>query len=234
MNLFLQALFSTTEVTLQDKAVITCNHNPYYYNYGKDANSSQLSSQLFIKNNNEHIGDTDPGGGNSGLFARSKYIATSKVVDLQRRIFHDLFSMSRYLINQVDVKLKLYKTSPEFCLSSGDASPDYRIDINNIFLLARKIKVNAAVIYGHSEILKTSNSTKTECRMQSLPSGSSSFQWENLFQGQKPNRVIVGFVTDKGTSSDYKTNPFLFSNCAVQSMCLYADGITVGGNPIKL
>ena len=146
--------------------------------------------------------------------------------------------MSRYLINQVDVKLKLYRTSPEFCLSSGDASPDYRIDIIDICLLARKIRVNPAAIYGHSEILKTSNAkypfTKTECRLQSLPSGSSSFQWENLFQGQKPNRVIVGFVTAKGTSGDNKTNPFLFSNCDIQSMCLYADGIPVGGNPIKL
>ena len=89
VNLFLQALFSTTEVTLQDKAIITCNHNPYraiiktLMDYGQYAKSTQLSSQLFIKDNNEHIGDTDPSGGNKGLFARSKYIASSKVVDLQ-------------------------------------------------------------------------------------------------------------------------------------------------------
>ncbi|XP_053398235.1 uncharacterized protein LOC123534687 [Mercenaria mercenaria] len=52
-NLFLQALFSTTEVTLQNKATITCNYNPYrayiqtVLNYGKDATSSQLDTQLF-------------------------------------------------------------------------------------------------------------------------------------------------------------------------------------------
>ena len=45
-NMFLQALFSTTEVTLQNKATITCNYNPYrdyiptLLNYGTDAVSS--------------------------------------------------------------------------------------------------------------------------------------------------------------------------------------------------
>ena len=80
------------------------------------------------------------------------YISSSKSVDLQGPIFHDLFSMSRYLINQVDVKLKLYRHSPAFCLSSGETNPNYVIEISDIYLLVRKIRVNPAVIYGHLEI----------------------------------------------------------------------------------
>ena len=114
--------------------------------------------------------------------------------------------MSGYLLNQVDVKLKLYRSSPAFCLNSGDASPDYRIDIYDIYLLARKIRVNPAVMYGHSEILKYTNAKypfiREECRIQSVPVGSSSFRWENLFQGQKPNRVVIGFVLLKAVSQD--------------------------------
>lgn len=244
VNLFLQALFSTTEVTLQNKAIITCNYNPYramiqtLLNYGQDAKSSQLLSQLYIKDDNDHPEDTDPSGDNNGLFLRAKYIEGSKYLDLQGPIFHDLFSMSRYLINQVDVKMKLYRNSPAFCLSSGDASPDYKIEIHDIYLLARKIRVNPAVIFGHSEILKTSNAkypfTRGECRSQSIPTGSTSFHWENLFQGQKPNRVVIGFVASNAVSGDYKANPFDFINCGIQSICLYADGIPVGGNPIML
>ena len=244
VNLFLQSLFSTTEVTLQNKATITCNYNPYkamiktLLDYGQDAKSTQLSTQLFIKDDNDHPEDNDPAGGNQGLYHRAKYIAESKTLDLQGPIFHDLFSLSsRYLINQVDVKLKLYRSSPAFCLCSPDASPAYCIDILDIYLLAKKIRVNPAVIYGHSEILKSSNAkypfVRTECRVQSIPSGSSSFHWENLFQGQKPNKVVIGFVLSTSVSGDYK-NPFNFSNCGIQSICLYADGIPVGGNPIKM
>lgn len=244
VNLFLQALFSTTEVTLQNKAIITSNYNPYramfetLLNFGQDAKSSQLLSQLFIKDDSDHPEDTDPSGNNNGLFLRAKYISLSKYLDLQGPIFHDLFSMSRYLMNQVDVKLKLYRSSPAFCLSSGDASPDYQIEIHDIYLLVKKIRVNPAVIYGHSEILKTSNAkypfTRGECRIQSIPSGSTSFHWDNIFQGQKPSRVVIGFVLSKAVSGDYKANPFNFINCGIQSICLYADGIPVGGNPIKL
>lgn len=244
VNLFLQALFSTIEVTLQNKAIITCNYNPYraiiqtLLNYGQDAKSSQLQSQLFFKDDFDHPEDPDPTGANNGLFLRAKFIENSKYLELQGPIFHDLFSMKRYMINQVDVKLKLYRSSPAFCLCAGDASPNYKIEIHDIYLLARKIKVNPAVIFGHSEILKTSNAkypfTKEECRIQSIPVGSTSFHWENLFQGQKPNRVVIGFVLSKAVSGDYKTNPFNFENCGIQSICLYADGVPVGGNPIKV
>lgn len=52
-NLFLQALFASSEVTLQNKTTISCNYNPYraiiqtLMKYGQDEKSSQLSSQLF-------------------------------------------------------------------------------------------------------------------------------------------------------------------------------------------
>jgi hypothetical protein len=244
VNLFLQALFSSTEVTLQNKATITCNYNSYLamiqtlLNIGQDAKSTQLTSQLFIKDDSDHPEDTDPDGDNEGLFNRTNFIQGSKTLDLQGPIYHPMFTMERYLLNQVDVKLKLYQSSPAFALSSGEATPAYKIEILDIYLLARKIRVNPAVIYGHSEILKTTNAkypfTRVECRTQSIAAGSTSFHWENMFQGQKPNKVVVGFVLSKAVSGDYKSNPFNFQNCGIQSICLYADGIPVGGNPLKL
>ena len=244
-NLFLQSLFSSTEVSLQNKAVVTCNYNPYramirtLLNYGEDAKSSQLMSQLYIKDDNDHPDSTDPSSGeNNALYLRALYAAQSKTLDLQGPIFHDLFTLDRYLLNQVDVKLKLYRSSTAFCLLSGETTPDYAVDILDIYVLARKIRLNPAVIYGHSEMLKSSNAKypfrRSECRVQSLASGSTSFHWENLFQGHRPGRVVIGFVDARGVSGDYKFNPFNFDSFSVQSICLYADGVPVGGNPLKL
>lgn len=227
-NLFLQALFSSTEVTLQNKAVITCNYNPYHamietlLTYGQDSKSSLLTTQLFIKDTQPSV--VDPNGANVGLFERTKIIAQSKCVDLQGPIFHDLFTMSRYILNQVDVKLNLYRSSPAFCLNSAEATPDYQIEILDICLLARKIRVNPAVIYGHAEMLKNTNAkypfSRVECRTQSIATGSTSFHWENLFQGQRPNRVVIGFVPSQALFGDYKSNAFNFLNCNIQSICL--------------
>lgn len=154
-NLLLQALFSSTEVTLQNKVSITCNYNPYrayiqtLLNNGGDAVSSQLDTQGWLMDDFDSPGDTDPNGSNNGLFSRSKFITGSKSIDLQGPIFHDLFNMERYLLNQVDVKVKLYRSPVTFALMAADASVDFKIEIEDIYVLTKKVRVNPAVIYGH-------------------------------------------------------------------------------------
>lgn len=242
-NLFLQALFSTTEVTLQNKATITCNYNPYrayiptLLNYGSETQRSQLDTQLFIRDDSDSPGVTNPNGTNNALFVRATRIASSKHIDLQGPIFHDLFSMSRYLINQVDVKIKMYRSATNFCLLTGDSN-DYRVDIEDIYILAKKIRVNAAVIYGHSKILENQNAlypyNKTEVKSVSIATGSTNYTWDNMFQGRRPNQIVIGFVKSRAVSGDYATNPFNFENCSIQQIAVYCDGLAVGGNPLKL
>lgn len=243
-NLFLQSLFSSTELTLQNKASMTNSYNPYrayihtLLNYGQDALGSQIESQGWKQDDSDSPGVTDPAGDNNGLYERAQWISTSKTLDLQGPIFHDLCSMDRYLLNQVDVKLKIYRSPASFALLAADASTSFKISIEDIYVLARKIRVNPAVLYGHSKILEKRNAlypyTKTECRSQSVATGSTSFNWDNLFQGQKPEKVIVGFVKSKALNGDYTTNPYNFENCGITHIALYADGLPVGGNPLKM
>ena len=89
VNLFLQSIFSTVEVTLQNKVTLTCTSNPYrsmiqtLLNYGEDAENSQLTTQLFRKDTSVAIDDCDTAGSNDGLVERTTYIALSKFLDLQ-------------------------------------------------------------------------------------------------------------------------------------------------------
>lgn len=163
---------------------------------------------------------------------------TFKVIDLQGPIFHDLFSIERYLLNQVDVKIKLYRSPASFALLAADNSTEFKIDIEDIYVLVKKIRVNPTVIYGHSKILEKQNAlypyTKVECRSQSIATGSTSFNWENMFQGRRPEKVIIGFVKSKTLNGDYTTNPFNFENCGIKHIAVYADGLPVGGNPLKM
>ena len=243
VNLFLQSLFATTEITLQNKVSLTCTNNPYrsmiqsLLFYGEDASDTQLTSQIFIKDDNDAIDDCDPTGSNSGLFKRAQFISSSKIVDLHGPVYHDFINMNRYLLNQVDIKLKVYRTPNSFCLSSEDTNPDYDIEFLDIYILAKKIRLNPAVIYGHAEMLKTVNAkypfTRTECRLQSIASGSTSFHWDNLFQGKKPAKVVICFVESSAVSGSFRSNPYNFQHCNISDICLYSDGIAVDG-PWKL
>lgn len=55
-----------------------------------------------------------------------------------------------------------------------------------------------------------------------------------MFQGSRPEKVIIGFVKSKAVNGDYTTNPFNFENCGIKHIAVYADGLPVGGNPLKM
>ena len=149
----------------------------------------------------------------------------------------DLFDMDRYLLNQVDVNVKLYRNPASFALLAVDSATDFRIVFEDIYVIARKVRLNSAVSYRQAKMLEKNNAlypyTKKEVRVQTIATGSSSFNWENVFQGKKPERVIVGFVKSKALNGDYTTNPFNFEHCNITQIALYNDGLPVGGNPLK-
>ena len=205
---------------------------------GEDAAASQLTTILFIKDTNEAMTDCDAAGNNDGLVESTAYVALSKFVDLQGGLYHDFFQMKSYLLNQVDVKVKLYQTTPAFCLLSATSGANFKIDITNVCLLARKVRVNLAVIFAHSEMLNTKNAlypfVPTDCRQQSILLGSFSFHWDNLFQGQKPDRVVVCFVDSSAAPGQFGKNPINFENCGINNITLLVDGMTINGAPSKL
>lgn len=230
-NMFLQALFATTEVTLQNKATMTCNYNPYrayiqtLLRNGQDALSTQSTIQGWLMDDADAPGVTDPNGTNNGLFTRAQWITGSKKLDFKGPLFHDLFNMDRYLLNQVDVKVKMYRSPVNFVLNAADAGINFKINIEDIYVLVKKVRVNPAVVYGHSKILEKQNAlypfTKVECRSQSIATGSTSFSWENMFQGRRPEKVIVGFVKSKAINGDYAANRLTLKTATLnKSSCM--------------
>ena len=55
-----------------------------------------------------------------------------------------------------------------------------------------------------------------------------------MFQGRRPNKIVLGFVKSKAVSGDYKTNPFNFENCTIQQIAVYNDGLAVERSALKL
>ncbi|XP_033759086.1 uncharacterized protein F54H12.2-like [Pecten maximus] len=101
-----------------------------------------------------------------------------------------------------------------------------------------KVKVNPAVIYAQSKALEVTNAkypfTQTMVKQMTIPIGTSNFTYDNIFQGMRPNLVVVGFVNATATTGDYEQNPWFFQPYDVTSIGLYVDGIPVGGNHLKL
>ena len=64
-------------------------------------------------------------------------------IQMMGQLHLDLFCQDKYLINHVDLKLKLRRSRDQFALC-GDED-EYKIKIKDIGLYVRKVKVSAPV-----------------------------------------------------------------------------------------
>ena len=60
------------------------------------------------------VGNLD--GPNSGFYSRAFFTKESKPFDLEGPVLEDVCRLNRFVLNGVDVNLKLYRQSPSFCL----------------------------------------------------------------------------------------------------------------------
>lgn len=121
VNLPLQSMFSQMDVYLNNKLVSFNTNNYPWKAYlktilfsGKDELYSQKQSELFYKDEG-NINDANAyNGGNAGLVMRYAYTQQSKVFELEGNLMEDIFDTDKYLINGVDVYIKLFRSSAPF------------------------------------------------------------------------------------------------------------------------
>ncbi|GFV68146.1 uncharacterized protein TNCV_1874281 [Trichonephila clavipes] len=145
VNLFLHSLFSQVDVSLNDR-VVSNSSNTYPYrsyietllNHGYDSKTSQLTAELFYKDSDD------------GLKKRTEFL---KKVHCRHDWLYtfDLFHQDRLLLNLVDLKIKLIRSKPEFCLQGSEG---FKVVLDHVSLFIRKVRVNPGVILGHAKALE--------------------------------------------------------------------------------
>ena len=126
INLPLSTMWSSVDVFLNNRLVCMNSNYPWkaylktILTSGSDEQKSQLQSQLFMKDSKD-LTDTDgKSGANAGLIRRRDYIKGSREFEMEGPLLEDIFSLDRYLIQGVDLYIKLYRSSNPFVIISGD------------------------------------------------------------------------------------------------------------------
>ncbi|XP_071099074.1 uncharacterized protein F54H12.2-like [Haliotis cracherodii] len=247
VNLFLQSLFSQVTVYLQNQLVSSTNNHYAYKSmmktlleYGHEAKSTQLTTQLFYKDVAEQNSDLESsnvtGSINGGMSSRASYIADSKVLTMSGPIYEDIFDVNRYLLNEVDLTLKMYRSDPKFCLMSNVTEHEFKVQILDAYLQVCKVKVNPALILAHNELFIKSNAlypyTKTEVKVTSIPTSQQTHSIDNV-SNPVANRYIVGLVESASLNGSYTGNPFNFKSSMLKKVTLYVDGVSVPSQPTE-
>ena len=91
---------------------------------------------------------------NQGLILRQKLAKNSQLVDMCGPIFADTFNMSRYLLNEVDVRLKLFQSKHDFRLMSSVAGKKYKVIITEVMLKEAMVGIHPDIFKSHVHALK--------------------------------------------------------------------------------
>lgn len=243
INLPHAALFKQCEIQLQHVNIETSNSYGYigvlnaYLNYSEDELESKRQSELFFKDTPLYMDCINPlDGGNFGLIQRWASLKDRICVDLQGSIHSGLFEQDRLLPNGISVHIKFYPSPDAFVLMASD--PNYMVDIIELKLKVCNVTVNSDVIVAHAETLKkvpaiipfTENNIKTF----SIPSGMLSWNGENIYTGDIPNKVVVALTSAEGFSGSFTKNPFNFEHFNLSSIGFYVDGVSLPGPPLKV
>ena len=174
---------------------------------------------------------------NFGLQKRASFTDEGASVDLIGRIHSDVFFQDRFMLNEVNVKVRLVRNKDSFCLMSGEANASYKVKIISAILLVRKVQLSPSVFLAHAKALESGLAKypirRVVCKTYTIPAGNLDGNHEKLFTGQLPTRLVIGCVDNDAFNGSYTKNPYNFKNFALSEISIHLDGNTQPIRPLK-
>ena len=108
----------------------------------------------------------------------------------------DLFCQEKYLLNHVDLKIKLRRSRDVFALMAD--ADNYKIKIKNLALFVRNVQLSPVVRMGHVKAFEKTSCKypirRVEVKVDTIPRGNMNYVQDNMFLGQLPKRLVIGCV----------------------------------------
>jgi hypothetical protein len=235
VNLFPQSIFKQVECELNGTEVCDLSTPTYAFKsyiethltYGNSAKDTHLYCSLYHKDKpgkEEDLTGENTGGEIRALRVKNKKVQFSNI------IHSDFFQCHKYLIPNTEIKLKFIRNDDNFSII-GVAGKTYKIKVNKLRLLVRKIKIDP----GYQQVLETQllktpalyNLTQSKIKTFNIPQGTSSMDIPNIIQGNIPRSVHIGFISSDAFNSTLASNPFCFGNYGINHFNIKINGIPV-------
>ncbi|KAK3925941.1 hypothetical protein KUF71_014190 [Frankliniella fusca] len=201
-------------------------------NYDTPAKNSHMGMRMWYKDTAGEF-NTLTTGKNSGLDKRRELTGKSKPFQLLGPLHCDFFSQSKFLLNNVELKVKLTRARDAFTLMS--TKQDEKIVILDATLLVRKVKIAPTVLLAHAAALEKAPAryplTRVDVKCITIPNGLRDKSIPNLHMGQIPKRMVIGFVTNQAYNGSYRHNPFNYEHFDLNYLALYVDGEQIPAVP---
>ena len=249
VNLTLHALFANVEMEVKEK-LITDPNQLYPYrayletlaNYSEDVLKTRHYAEGWQKDLAAQIAVTNPGGANTGHTARGVRFGNSATVTLMGRLHLDLFHQDKCIPGNVPIKIRLIPSGNSFVLNSvaptgQNAQENYKMVITSARLYVRTKKVSPSLVLAHRQMLQETNYvmnyTKVTLKKYTIPAQSSTANFNSLYQGFLPDRVVVCFVRDDALTGSYVLNPMNLEHYDINYIAMTVNGEMIPKVPLQ-
>ena len=240
VNNLLHSMFSQVKIKLNDKDVE--NSNSYYHykaylenllSYSDEIKRTYLENEGWLNDSSYYFDETKLTDNdqklNQGFVARRSKFKQGNVVELCGRIHSDIFNINKYLLNNVNISLELFKNDQKIYFVGKD-SDKYELIIESAHLKVRRVTIAPSVMLAHAMVLEK-NTAKYPIKrvlVHGYPYEFASTRFEkSLHVGVMPTRVLVGLIYTESVSGSISTNPFKFDHFNIKSIMLKAASASV-------
>jgi len=125
---------------------------------------------------------------NQALVKRARYICEERALDLIGHLHCDVFNQDKFLINGVEVRMRLVRSKDSSCFIETKSASKIRILEAN--LIVRRTKINPGVLFAHARMLSKTTAkyplTRVKVKTFTIHAGLVGESLDNVILGQLP------------------------------------------------
>lgn len=157
-------------------------------------------------------------------------------------IMCDIFMLDRFLLSNVSLDIKLYRSSGQFPIITETPSTDnkvYKVDILDAALYFRKIKVSEKILAAHFNRLNKNITAKypmvrTEVKPFPINGNTLNCSIDTAYYGELPRRMIVCMVDEDAFNGNQYKNPFNFKHYNLRNITVTYNGKMYPSKPYMM
>jgi len=205
---FFASLFECVVVMINGTAVSrSTGFYPYRHHiqdllsFGQGVKDSLLTNQLFYPDTTQDIFDTT----NKGFIARKNFVNLSTPFEIIGRLADSVFQQNRFFPPNIELKLSLRRSVPEFCLVGAEVKTapfPFKIAFDEVAFYCKRHLVNPYVAAQHQKLLSSGKRYQYPMRVHEIKSfvvgkDAQTVVSETIFSGNLPEFLVVCFVSSK-------------------------------------
>ena len=236
IDFILHSMWSSVDIKMNNNLVSESGTNYMYkalmetlLSYDENTKKIQLANEGFTGDSGDFTQiNPDSPPYNHGLKIRHKWFKDFVTVEFVGPLMADICNQDRLILPGVNVDIKLWPTRDEFRLITHPVGLRCKLLIDEIYLNVCKVNVSPEVMMGHNAALEIADSiypfARTDIRTFNIAEGNFGMNIEDIWQGEVPTRLVVGFVKSQAYNGDYHLNPFHFEHFDVSDIGFFVNG----------